>query len=168
MSKIKENKPTLKSKYKQGYYKLNNTEKYIGDPTKIIYRSSWEHRFCCYCDLSPDIICWSSEPIGIPYRTPFDKPEHKGHLYYVDFFVRVKKSDDVTVDYMVEVKPESILTKPNLTGQKPSIQQIAAHNDQLKKWIINKSKFDAAKEYARKMGYVFIVVTEKFLYQKGV
>jgi len=104
----------------------------------------------------------------IPYRTPFDKPEHKGHLYYVDFFMRVKKSDDVTVDYMVEVKPESILTKPNLTGQKPSIQQIAAHNDQLKKWIINKSKFDAAKEYARKMGYVFIVVTEKFLYQKGV
>ena len=168
MSKIKENKPTLKSGYKQGYYKLINSEKYIGDPTKIIFRSSWEQRFCRYCDLSLDVICWASEPIGIPYRTIFDKPEHPGHLYYVDFFMRVKQSEDVTVDYIVEVKPESALQKPVLNGQKPSINQIAAHNEQLKKWIINKSKFDAAKEYARKMGYVFVVITEKFLYNKGV
>jgi hypothetical protein len=82
--------------------------------------------------------------------------------------MRVKKSEDVTVDYIVEVKPESVLQKPVLNGQKPSINQIAAHNEQLKKWIINKSKFDAAKEYARKMGYVFVVITEKFLYNKGV
>jgi hypothetical protein len=82
--------------------------------------------------------------------------------------MRVKKSEDVTVDYIVEVKPESVLQKPVLNGQKPSINQITAHNEQLKKWIINKSKFDAAKEYARKMGYVFVVITEKFLYNKGV
>ncbi|MFM2010951.1 MAG: hypothetical protein RLZZ479_1342, partial [Bacteroidota bacterium] len=39
---IKNNKPSKKSTYRQGYYVLNNPDKYIGDPTKIIYRSSWE------------------------------------------------------------------------------------------------------------------------------
>ena len=32
-------------KYKQGKYILINKEKYLGDPTNIIYRSSWEFFF---------------------------------------------------------------------------------------------------------------------------
>ena len=39
-------KPDLNSKkYKQGYYKVQNKEKYIGNPNLVIYRSSWEFFF---------------------------------------------------------------------------------------------------------------------------
>ena len=31
-------------------YKLKNIEKYIGDPDKIICRSSWERKVCKYLD----------------------------------------------------------------------------------------------------------------------
>ena len=32
-------------KYKQGKYLLQNPQKYLGDPTTIVYRSSWEFFF---------------------------------------------------------------------------------------------------------------------------
>ena len=51
----------------QGYFKPLNPQKYVGDPNLIIYRSGWEKSFCRWCDASPSIIQWSSEPIKIPY-----------------------------------------------------------------------------------------------------
>lgn len=35
----------VNKKYKQGKYLLQNPEKYLGDPTNVIYRSSWEFFF---------------------------------------------------------------------------------------------------------------------------
>ena len=55
------------SKTAQGYYKVQHPEKYIGDPNLVIYRSSWEASFCRWCDFSPSILRWSSEPIKVPY-----------------------------------------------------------------------------------------------------
>ena len=165
---IKNHKPSAKSVYKQGYYVLQNPEKYVGDTTKIIYRSSWEYRFCRYCDLTADITCWSSEPIGIPYHTPFDKPSSRPHTYYVDFFMRVKYSDTETADYIIEVKPQSSVDKPGKLSNTASTKQIKAHNDRTKLWVVNQSKWNAAILYAQKMGYQFQVITEEFLYNKGV
>jgi len=34
-----------KAKTYQGYYRVKNRDKYIGDPNLIIYRSSWEFLF---------------------------------------------------------------------------------------------------------------------------
>ena len=44
---------SLKSKYKP-----NHPKKYKGDYTNIICRSSWERRFCAWCDLNENIIEW--------------------------------------------------------------------------------------------------------------
>ena len=46
---IKKVKPTSKSGFKQGYYKPKYPQKYRGEGP-IIYRSSWERKFCYWCD----------------------------------------------------------------------------------------------------------------------
>jgi len=79
MTDIKKVKPN--GEYKSGKYEPKNPEKYIGDVHNIIYRSSWELRFCIYCDNNDGIVKWSSEPVVIPYYNPLDKKEHK--LYHI-------------------------------------------------------------------------------------
>ncbi len=162
MSAIKSNKPSPKSIYRQGYYKLVNPEKYIGDPSKIIYRSSWENRFCRYCDLADHVLKWSSEPLGIKYTSPVDNNEH---TYFVDFYMRVQERDK-EVDYLAEVKPSASLAMPVLEGKKITTKKIHNYNYALKTWLINRSKFAAAKHFAEARGYRFIVVTEDFLFNK--
>ena len=68
---IKKVKPTVKSGYKQGYYKPKFPQKYRGEGP-IIYRSSWERKFCHWCDHNEDVIMWISEPFSIPYFNMLD------------------------------------------------------------------------------------------------
>jgi hypothetical protein len=161
MKNIKKNKPSGKSKYRQGYYILNNPEKYIGDPSKIIYRSSWEYRFCKYCDDSENVIKWSSEPVGIKYISPIDQKEHD---YFIDFYLKIRKGNG-EVEYLVEVKPEASLAKPVMESGSQTINRIKNYNHNLKTWIINRAKFIAAKKYAEIKGYKFAIITEKFLFE---
>lgn len=159
---IKSNKPSKKSGYRQGYYTLVNPEKYIGDPTKIIYRSSWEQKFCAYCDATSEIVKWSSEPIGIKYISPLDNREH---TYYIDFYMRTER-DEEAVDYLVEVKPSASLARPILEGVKITTKKLTTYNYELKTWLVNRSKFAAAQIFAERSGYKFIIVTEDFLFGK--
>jgi len=46
MKNIKNLRPNKNSVYQQGLYVPTNPKKYIGDINNIIYRSSWERRFC--------------------------------------------------------------------------------------------------------------------------
>jgi hypothetical protein len=71
MTDIKKVKPN--GEYRSGKYEPKNPEKYIGDIHNIIYRSSWEYRFCTYCDTNDAIVKWSSEPVSIDYYNPLDK-----------------------------------------------------------------------------------------------
>lgn len=159
MSDIKNNKPTHKSGYRQGYYKLTNEDKYIGDPNKIIYRSSWEYKFCRYCDISLNVSKWSSEPVGIKYYSPID---HKEHTYYVDFYMRIMEGD-TPIDCFVEVKPKASLVQPVLEGKNLTTKKLKSYNYALKTFITNRAKFAAAKAFAEGRGYKFIVVTEDWL-----
>ena len=63
---------SIKSKYKPSYPK-----KYKGDPNNIICRSSWERKFCHWCDLNESILEWGSEEFYIPYISPVDKRIHR-------------------------------------------------------------------------------------------
>ena len=60
-------KPNKGGRYKQEYYHPKNVSKYVGDPEKIIYRSSWERKFMIWLDLNDSVLEWSSEPIAIKY-----------------------------------------------------------------------------------------------------
>ncbi len=138
---IKQNKPSSRRGYSQGYYRLNNPEKYVGDPSKIIYRSSWEYRF-------------------IPYFNPIDQKEHK---YFVDFYLRVDKKGKYQ-DFIAEVKPKASLLRPILENRH-TVKKLKQYNDALKTWLVNRAKFAAANEYAKTRGYKFVVLTEEFLFE---
>ena len=140
-----------------------NPEKYIGDFHNIICRSSWEQRFCTYCDRNTNILKWSSEPLSIPYWSPIDKKEHK---YFVDYYIQVKKADQTVENWFIEIKPENqydITKRPqepigNLTEKK-----IRNYNEKLKTWIINRAKFEAATRFAEARGYKFGAINESFI-----
>ena len=75
------------------------TEKYTGDPTNIIMRSSWETMFANWCDKNPAVIKWKSEENIIPYRCPTDG---KIHRYFVDFYVELKNKEGNLVSFLAE------------------------------------------------------------------
>lgn len=145
-----------------GKYFPKNVYKYIGDPSQIIYRSSWEKRFCIWCDDSPEVSKWSSEPFEIQYVSPIDK---KVHEYFVDFYIRVEKDGGVD-EYLVEVKPKKQLKKPD-PPKKNTTAALETYNEQVRTYLINSAKFAAAKVYAAKRGFKFIVVTEDFILDKN-
>ena len=159
MPDIKKIKPN--GDYKSGLYVPQNPDKYIGDVHNIICRSSWEFRFCRYCDNNEQILKWSSEPISIPYYKPLDKKEHQ---YNVDFYMQVMKDDGETQDWIIEVKPEKHFKRPILEGNS-TLKKLKSYNHKMQIWITNQAKFKAAQRWADARGYKFGVVDENFLFK---
>lgn len=158
---IKKLKPN--GKWKSGKYTPNNPEKYIGDIHNIIYRSSWERKFCQYCDINPNILKWSSEPLSIPYWSPIDKKEHK---YFVDYYIQVKKADQSIENWFIEIKPENqydLTKRPQEPTGSLTEKKIRNYNEKLKTWIINRAKFEAATRFAEARGYKFGAINESFI-----
>ncbi len=158
---IKNLVPRKDSPYKQGYYNLVNPAKYIGDPNKIIFRSSWERKFAVYCDSNERIVAWSSEPLQIPYMHPI---EREIKPYNVDFYVKLQIGDNMYRDFLVEVKPSRQLKQPHQPTGRVTEKRLAAYTEQMKAYLINVAKFNAAKQYAEGRGWEFIVVTESFIF----
>lgn len=125
-------------------------EKYAGDPTNIIMRSSWETRFALWCDRNPAIVKWSSEETVIPYLSPVDG---KMHRYFVDFKIKTK---DNRV-FLVEIKPQKETVMPKKSNNK------VKYLEESKKFLVNQAKWKYAEEYAKDRNYNFIVLTEKEL-----
>ena len=100
----------MRKSYK-GLYRPTNPKKYVGDVTKIVYRSLLERKFMLYCDRNPDITYWASEELAIRYYNPLDK---KYHRYYPDFIVRTIKGDKI----LVEIKPSRQCKPPKTPTKK--------------------------------------------------
>lgn len=158
---IKNLVPRKDGVYTQGYYNLLNPAKYVGDPKKIIFRSSWERRFAIYCDTNERILAWSSEPVEIPYMNPVDREIRP---YNVDFYLRLKTGESEYKEYIVEVKPSRQLKQPVAPSGRITEKRMTAYTNQMKSYLINMSKFKAAKEYAIGRGWDFLVVTETMLF----
>ena len=95
----------------QGLYRPSNPKKYVGDPTKIVYRSLLERKFMLHCDRNPDIINWASEELSVRYYNPIDK---KYHSYYPDFVVKTIKNKK----FLIEIKPSRQCKPPKTTKKK--------------------------------------------------
>jgi hypothetical protein len=137
--------------YKQGFYKLKNPEKYKGDMTQIVYRSSWEYRAFKYMDDSPHVLKWSSEEIVVIYESPVD---NKPHRYFIDLYAEIKVGDKI-VTYLVEIKPAKKLKEP--TRPKRITENYV---NQVCEYGVNTAKWRAAREYCRKKGWIFKIMTE--------
>jgi len=158
---IKNLKPTLGGKFNQGYFNPKNPDKY-GGVRPIIFRSGWELKFMNWCDMHPSVICWGSEPKAIPYVSPIDQREHQ---YWVDFFIVVQKGA-VRERWLIEIKPSSQVNPPDkklLEGNR-TLPKMKRYNWQLRTFLVNRAKFDAAKRYAAARGWRFGVCDEHFLF----
>ena len=123
----------MRKRYK-GKYKIKNPNKYLGNPTNIIYRSLMERRFMEWCDSNDKCYKWSSEEVVIPYISPIDNKQHR---YFPDFLIQTPKGW-----FLIEVKP--------LTQSRPP-KKLVVENLELKKkrryiksvqtWLVNEAKW---------------------------
>lgn len=142
-------------RYLQGYFKPRNPEKYLGDPTNIVYRSSWELKVLLHLDAHPDVIAWSSEEVQIPYISPIDG---KRHTYFPDFLVQKKNAQGIIETDLVEIKPKKQMSPP----KKPK-KITKAFLNEVEAWGKNSAKWVAAEEYCRQRGWKFYVLNEDHL-----
>ena len=142
----------------QGRYIPKNPGKYVGNVNTIQYRSSYEYYAFKVFDLHPDVVEWSSESVVIPYISPKDGKQHR---YFVDIYVKYKTKDGKYRVELIEIKPYS-QTQPPKHGNKAKKSTIV--ESQLT-WEVNKSKWKAASEYAKKRGWTFRIITEKELWK---
>lgn len=141
---------SVKSKYKPSY-----PSKYKGDPNNIICRSSWERKFCRYCDLNESVISWGSEEFWIPYLSPVD---NRVHRYFPDFIMKVRESSGQVKTYVIEVKPG----KQTVPPKKPK-RQTKSYLYECKAYAVNQAKWKAAVEFCKDHMIEFKVITEKEL-----
>ena len=141
---------SIKSRFKPTYPK-----KYKGDSKNIICRSSWERRFCAWCDLQENILEWGSEEFWIPYCSPKDGRINR---YYPDFIIKVKENSGKIKTYVIEVKPAK-QTKPPIKRKKVTKSYIY----ECTTYAVNQAKWKAAKEFCKDLQYEFKIVTEKEL-----
>lgn len=155
---IKNNKPhaNKKGSYKQGYYKIYNSFKYKGDPTKCIYRSSWEFKCMKWLDDNPEVEWWASEPFCISYFYPAPYGDNKQHSYYPDL---VFKIGDIV--YVSEVKPSEQLRKPD-KPKTNSQKALIRYRDAFLTYTKNYFKAMAAREWcSNKLNHKFVYITEE-------
>ena len=141
---------SIKSKFKPSF-----PQKYQGDANNIICRSSWERRFCNYCDTNPNILKWASEEFSIPYVSPVD---NRVHRYYPDFLIEVRETSGKIKKYVVEVKPLK-QTQPPKQGKRVTKSFIY----EAKTYAVNQAKWKAATEFCLDNGVEFKIITEKEL-----
>jgi hypothetical protein len=139
----------------KGKYRPTNPKKYKGDPTNVIYRSLWERKFMCYCDLNDNILEWGSEEFFIPYRSPLD---NRVHRYFPDFYIKYKKSNGSICRSIIEVKPDKQTRPP----KKPK-RQTKGYIYEVTQYVKNEAKWDAAKEFCKDRLWEFRIFTEKEL-----
>ena len=136
----------------KGFFKPKNPTKYKGDPTRIIYRSSWEYRLMIYLDDHPHVLQWSSEEFSIPYRSPIDG---KVHRYFPDFWVKKKLNEAKTEILVIEVKPRAQTIQP-VVQKKINRRYLT----EVKTWGINSAKWTAAEEFCKDKNWKFVIFDE--------
>lgn len=145
--------------FKQGKFTPFNPQKYVGDVSDIVFRSSWEQKMCQWLDFNPAVLKWGSETVVIPY---FYEIDNKWHRYFVDFIMTVKNSKGIEVTYLIEIKPkkDTVANKPKRMTEKAQMNYTRALLTKSK----NEAKWKAATEYATQNGMTFKVITEDELF----
>jgi hypothetical protein len=143
-----------RKEFKSGIYRPKNISKF-GEP-KCLYRSNYELQFLKWCDAHPKITDVKYEKVIIPYIC---KTDGKMHKYYVDCKITMEESKGKK-DYLIEIKPfrQTIPPKPSKRKKQTTILQENFN------WLKNSSKWSSAKQYCKKQGYRWCILTEKGIY----
>lgn len=143
----------------KGFFKPKTPSRYKGDPTNIIYRSSWELKLMSYLDVHPDVIEWSSEEFCIPYVSPIDKRIHR---YFPDFYIKKKNTEGSIETVVIEVKPKSQVVPPNVMKTKTN-KPTKKYVREVMTYGINEAKWKAAQAFCEDRQWKFMIMTESEL-----
>jgi hypothetical protein len=137
----------------KGKFRPKNPEKYKGDPTNIIFRSSWERDVMHRLDMNSKVVSWSSEERCIWYNDPVTK---KPRRYFPDFIVTYDR-DGIMVTEMIEVKPQRHIDGPN---PKPK-RRTKSWMNEVRTYVTNTAKWKAAEEYCEDRGWNWKLLSEQ-------
>lgn len=142
----------------KGMYKPINLDKYLGDPNKVRFLSSWELRFMDFCDKNPNILKWGSEEFKIPYFHPIKRNADgtpKRCNYFPDFIIKYKNSTGEILTEVIEIKPQSqtVASKKPTTYDKVQL-------------VINHAKWTAAAAFCESHKIKFRIITELTMFLK--
>lgn len=136
----------------KGLYTPLHPEKYLGNPAKIRFLSSWELRFMNFCDVNENVIAWGSEEFRVKYFNPI---KNKVCDYIPDFIIKYKDASGTIITEVIEIKPlkESVLRAKMSTYDKVQL-------------TINHAKWTAAKAMCDAAGIKFRVITEAEMFRQ--
>lgn len=136
--------------FRQGKFIPRNPQKYIGDPNKIRFMSSWELRFDQFLDSNENILAWASEEIAIPYMKPTDG---KVHRYYPDYFIKYRDKQGNIFQEIVEIKP---LSQRKLRKNSNLYERLT--------FAVNTAKWEQAEKFCKQRGITFRLLSENELF----
>lgn len=143
-----------RGQFKQGIFRPLNPEKVVGSKA-IRFLSSYELKFMRFADKNPNVVKWGSENIIVPYVSPIDR---KVHRYLVDNFILLKTNNGL-MKYLIEIKPIKQTLPPSTKNRKKKSTLIY---EQVM-YAVNQAKWAAAKAYAEKHGFKFLILSEEHL-----
>lgn len=109
-----------------------------------------------FCDMKDTVLEWGSEEVIVPYKSPID---NRMHRYFTDFLVKARNKDGIIETRLIEIKPKKQCSPPTKPQRKTK-----RYLEEIKTWVINESKWKAAKEYAENRGWIFQIITEDTLF----
>ena len=139
-----------------GKYRPKNPKKYIGNLSRIHYRSLWERKFMVYCDTNTSIVEWGSEEVIIPYVSPWDGRVHR---YFPDFYIKVCQKDGMLKKFIIEIKPKKQCKPPNKNPKRKTKRW----RGEIKAWGVNNAKWKSATEWCKNNDMDFQILTEDHL-----
>lgn len=151
--------PTGKSRFHNGYYKIQNPHKYMGNPVDIVYRSSWEYKFMIYCDLTAGVLKWGSEVFRIPYIDYMGK----NRIYIPDFYLETRDmiNDGLMNRFLVEIKPDKETHEPIIPIGNISEKKLKNLQYDIGVWQKNKYKWTYTIVWCNARDIKFWLLTEK-------
>jgi hypothetical protein len=139
----------------QGRFKPSFPKKYKGDPSNIIFRSSWELICFKYLDNNKNVLKWSSEEFFVPYKHPMTG---RFARYFPDIWLKYINKEGVITQTVWEVKPKKQTVPPHIPKRKTRSWAYTAEQ-----FVINQAKWKSCEEFCRKKGYNFQIITEDIL-----
>ena len=140
----------------KGSFKITKPEKYMGDYTKVVYRSLWERQCFKWCENNPNVKAWNSEEVVVPYLSRADKRMHR---YFVDLLVEMTSGEI----FLIEIKPK-IQTKPPVKPKRKTKKYI----NEVVTYVKNQDKWESADKFAKHKGWKFQIWTEDTLKNLGI
>lgn len=147
-------------KFLSGKFRPNRPDKYVGDINKIIYRSSYELAVFRMMDDEPGVVKWNSEETVIPYISAVDGLAHR---YYLDVTAAIRGADGKITKKYIEIKPYDQTIAPKRT----KTEKDQAYAERVRTWMVNSSKWEAAKRYAAERGGEFLILTERDIFPQN-